>query len=226
MSQEARKLPYGDGRDALLAAVLDVVAEKGLRGATYRSVAARAGVNHALVTHHFGSMEGLLAATMEWSVQRSIEETGLSGIADFDGNFADTLIATVSAEPELQLFQFEMILESRRNPQIRAMVERLYANYVNTVEEALTRRGAGHTQRSLACHLRRPRRPHASIPHHQRPRPDQVRRHSGRSPDNRAGGGERNDAKASHEIRPDAGTHRRRRRRARFCTVNAAKTAL
>ncbi|MDR6989880.1 AcrR family transcriptional regulator [Paenarthrobacter nitroguajacolicus] len=141
MSQEARKLPYGDGRDALLAAVLDVVAEKGLRGATYRSVAARAGVNHALVTHHFGSMEGLLAATMEWSVQRSIEETGLSGIADFDGNFADTLIATVSAEPELQLFQFEMILESRRNPQIRAMVERLYANYVSTVEEALTRRG-------------------------------------------------------------------------------------
>jgi AcrR family transcriptional regulator len=141
MSQEARKLPYGDGRDALLAAVLDVVAEKGLRGATYRSVAARAGVNHALVTHHFGSMEGLLAATMEWSVQRSIDETGLSGIADFDGNFADTLIATVSAEPELQLFQFEMILESRRNPQIRAMVERLYANYVGTVEEALTRRG-------------------------------------------------------------------------------------
>ncbi|WP_416418550.1 TetR/AcrR family transcriptional regulator [Paenarthrobacter aromaticivorans] len=140
MSQEARKLPYGDGRDALLAAVLDVVAEKGLRGATYRSVATRAGVNHALITHHFGSMEGLLAATMEWSVQRSIEETGLSGIADFDGNFADTLIATVSAEPELQLFQFEMILESRRNPQIRAMVERLYANYVNTVEEALTRR--------------------------------------------------------------------------------------
>jgi AcrR family transcriptional regulator len=141
MSQEARKLPYGDGRDALLSAVVDVVGEKGLRGVTYRSVAARAGVNHALVTHHFGSIEGLLAATMEWSVQRSIEETGLAGIADFDEAFADSLIATVSAEPELQLFQFEMILESRRNPQIRAMVERLYANYVGTVEEALTQRG-------------------------------------------------------------------------------------
>ncbi|WP_263433773.1 TetR family transcriptional regulator [Arthrobacter sp. StoSoilB13] len=112
-----------------------------MRGVTYRSVAARAGVNHALVTHHFGSIEGLLAATMEWSVQRSIEETGLAGIADFDEAFADSLIATVSAEPELQLFQFEMILESRRNPQIRAMVERLYANYVGTVEEALSQRG-------------------------------------------------------------------------------------
>ena len=141
MSQEARKLPYGDGRDALLSAVLDVVAEKGLRGASYRSVAARAGVNHALITHHFGSMEGLLAATMEWSVQRSIQETGLSGLAEPDGNFADSLIATVSAEPELQLFQFEMVLESRRNPQIRTLVERLYASYVSTVEEALTRRG-------------------------------------------------------------------------------------
>ncbi|MEO3941431.1 TetR family transcriptional regulator [Paenarthrobacter nicotinovorans] len=141
MSQEARKLPYGDGRDALLSAVLDVVAEKGLRGASYRSIAARAGVNHALITHHFGSMEGLLAATMEWSVQRSIQETGLSGLAEPDGNFADSLIATVSAEPELQLFQFEMVLESRRNPQIRTLVERLYASYVSTVEEALTRRG-------------------------------------------------------------------------------------
>lgn len=141
MSQETRKLPYGDGRDALLLAVIDVVAEKGLRGVTYRSVAMRAGVNHALVTHHFGSLEGLLAATMEWAVQRSIRETGLAGIADFDDHFADSLIATVSAEPELQLFQFEMILESRRNPQIRSMVERLYENYVSTVEEALSKRG-------------------------------------------------------------------------------------
>lgn len=141
MSQETRKLPYGDGREALLAAVIDVVAEKGLRGVTYRSVAARAGVNHALVTHHFGSLEGLLAATMEWAVQRSIRETGLAGIADFDDDFADSLIASVSAEPELQLFQFEMILESRRNPQIRSMVERLYENYVATVEEALSKRG-------------------------------------------------------------------------------------
>ena len=141
MSQEIRKLPYGDGRDALLSAVIDVVAEKGLRGVTYRSVAARAGVNHALVTHHFGTLEGLLAATMEWAVQRSIQETGLAGIADFDDQFADSLIATVSAEPELQLFQFEMILESRRNPQIRSMVESLYENYVGTVEEALSKRG-------------------------------------------------------------------------------------
>ncbi|WP_457963800.1 TetR/AcrR family transcriptional regulator [Arthrobacter sp. D1-29] len=141
MNQPSTRLPYGDGRDALLSAVIDVVGEKGLRGVTYRAVASRAGVNHTLVTHHFGSIEGLLAATMEWAIQRSIEETGLEKIADFDENFADSLIETVSKEPELQLFQFEMLLESRRNPEVRALVERLYANYMSTVEDALRQRG-------------------------------------------------------------------------------------
>ncbi len=141
MSQASTRLPYGDGRDALLAAVIDVVGQKGLRGVTYRAVAARAGVNHTLVTHYFGSIEGLLAATMEWAVQRSIQETGLERIVDFDEKFADSLIATVSAEPELQLFQFEMLLESRRNPEVRLLVERLYANYMSTVEDALRQRG-------------------------------------------------------------------------------------
>ena len=78
---------------------------------------------------------------MEWAIQRSIQETGLEKIADFDEDFADSLLATVSREPELQLFQFEMLLESRRNPEVRALVERLYANYMSTVEDALRQRG-------------------------------------------------------------------------------------
>lgn len=141
MSLESRRLPYGDGRDALLAAVIEVVAQKGLRGVTYRAVAARAGVNHTLVTHHFGSLEGLLVATMEWAVERSISETGLAGVANFDEDFADALINTVAQEPELQMFQFEMLLESRRSAEIRLIVERLYDSYVRTVEVALHEEG-------------------------------------------------------------------------------------
>jgi AcrR family transcriptional regulator len=140
MSLESQRLPYGDGRDALLAAVVDVVAEKGLRGVTYRSVAGRAGVNHTLITHHFGSIEGLLAATLEWAVQRSIDETGLARVADFDEQFADALLDSVSSEPELQLFQFEMLLEARRKPELRALLDRLYDNYISTVESALRAR--------------------------------------------------------------------------------------
>ncbi|MCE3028886.1 TetR/AcrR family transcriptional regulator [Salinicola sp. DM10] len=141
MTQRSVRLPYGEGREALMAATIDIVAEKGLRGVTYRAVAGRARVNHTLVTHHFGSIQGLLAATMEWAVERSIRESGLERITDFDEAFADALIASVMSEPELQLFQFEMLLESRRNPQLRSLVERLYADYMTTVEQALRARG-------------------------------------------------------------------------------------
>jgi AcrR family transcriptional regulator len=94
-------------------------------------------VNHTLITHHFGSIEGLLAATLEWAVQRSIDETGLARVADFDEKFADALLASVSSEPELQLFQFEMLLEARRKPELKALLDRLYDNYISTVETAL-----------------------------------------------------------------------------------------
>ncbi|WP_217435805.1 TetR/AcrR family transcriptional regulator [Pseudomonas putida] len=124
-----------------MAATIDVVAEKGLRGVTYRAIAGRARVNHTLVTHHFGSIEGLLAATMEWAIERSIRESGLERITEFDEAFADSLIASVTREPELQLFQFEMLLESRRSPEMRSLVEKLYASYMNTVELALKEQG-------------------------------------------------------------------------------------
>ena len=52
------------------------------------------------------------------------------------------------------MFQFDMILESRRNFEIRAMVDRLYRRYVGTVEEALTGRGRGHHWAGLAGHFR------------------------------------------------------------------------
>jgi AcrR family transcriptional regulator len=141
MSGESRRLPYGDGRDALHAAVVEVVAEKGLRGVTYRSVAARAGVNHTLINHHFGSLDALLVATMEWSVKRSISETGLEHVADFNQDFVDALMATHTSEPELLLFQFEMLLEARRKPEIHSLVQGLYNSYVRTVEMALQQRG-------------------------------------------------------------------------------------
>lgn len=141
MNHDSQRLPYGDGRDALHAAVISVVAEKGLRGVTYRSVAARAGVNHTLITHHFGSIEALLVSTMNWSVHRSISETGLEHVADFDQGFVDALMAIHTTEPELILFQFEMLLEARRKPEIHCIVQNLYDDYIGTVETALRQRG-------------------------------------------------------------------------------------
>ncbi|WP_307849657.1 TetR/AcrR family transcriptional regulator [Qaidamihabitans albus] len=50
-----------DTRATLLAAAREVFAESGFDGATVRSIAARAGVDAAMVNHWFGSKEGLFA---------------------------------------------------------------------------------------------------------------------------------------------------------------------
>ncbi|GAB3263891.1 TetR/AcrR family transcriptional regulator [Arthrobacter pigmenti] len=132
---------YGGGREALLPAVIDVVAEKGLRGLTYRAVAERAEVNNTLISHHFGSRRALLEAAMEWASARSIRLTDLSVTEEVNAEFAQALVGLVQSEPELQLFQFEMILESRREPELRPAAVKLYDSYVESMRQALLKHG-------------------------------------------------------------------------------------
>lgn len=134
-------MAYGAGRDALVRAAIEIVAEKGIQGLTHRSVAARAGVNHGLVALHFGSLDGLVAAATESAVERAITETGLAGAAGFDGSFADQLLASLVSDPEIEMFQARMVLEARGRPEIRALIERLYENYISTIERGLRARG-------------------------------------------------------------------------------------
>lgn len=122
---------HGEGREALLSATVHVVAAKGLRGMTFRAVADEAGVNNSLIAHHFGTRDALLAAALEWSAERSI---GLSDLAEYANDaqaYRVKLIDTLLSEPELQLFQFEMILEASRRPHLRPAVHRLYDRYVD-----------------------------------------------------------------------------------------------
>lgn len=121
---------YGDGKDALLRATIRVVAAKGMRGLTFRAVAAEAGVNNTLIAHHFGTRDNLLAAALEWSTARSIGLTHLSEYASDAPSFRSALVQSVLSEPELHAFQFEMILESSRRADLQPAVHRLYDQYV------------------------------------------------------------------------------------------------
>lgn len=55
----------GDNRSAILIAARQEFATAGFGGATLRSIAARAGVDVALLSHYFGNKDGLFAATLE-----------------------------------------------------------------------------------------------------------------------------------------------------------------
>jgi AcrR family transcriptional regulator len=55
----------GDTRERIIAAVWDVLADKGLPGLTVRLIGERAGVAHAMVHYYFASKDDLLLAVVE-----------------------------------------------------------------------------------------------------------------------------------------------------------------
>jgi AcrR family transcriptional regulator len=57
--------PVDSARDALLAAAVELFAERGPASVSIRDIARHAGVNHGLVHRHFGSRDDLLAEAIE-----------------------------------------------------------------------------------------------------------------------------------------------------------------
>jgi AcrR family transcriptional regulator len=116
-----------------------VVARGGLRKLTYRAVAEEAGVTHGLVVHHFGSRDALieeaLAHTVRTSLNTSALETGTGRIADFSAGVSDM----VSSDPDTQAFQYELLLEARRRPELLGHVRGLYDEYFDATRRELSR---------------------------------------------------------------------------------------
>ena len=132
---------YGTGRSALLEAAINIVATQGLRGMTYRNVAAAAGVTQGLVKHHFGNWDALLEEALLLAVEQSIEWSDLeSDEPGFEG-FARKLGDLVTRSAELEAFQFELALEARRRPDLLPILHRVYETYREAVGRELARNG-------------------------------------------------------------------------------------
>ncbi|MFD2093140.1 TetR/AcrR family transcriptional regulator [Blastococcus deserti] len=120
---------YGEGRAALLAAAVRVGATRGLRHLTYRSVAAEAGVAHGLVAHHFGSRDALIEEALQFSLDHGVASlSSAPGSGDVSALFVG-VTSWFEQDADDAVFQYELILESRRRPELRPHVERLYEAY-------------------------------------------------------------------------------------------------
>jgi AcrR family transcriptional regulator len=64
-SRDSTMYHHGDLPNALLAAVAEIVEERGATNVSLREAARRAGVSHSAPAHHFGDKEGMLAAFAE-----------------------------------------------------------------------------------------------------------------------------------------------------------------
>ncbi|MBY6060450.1 TetR/AcrR family transcriptional regulator [Microbacterium esteraromaticum] len=129
------------GREALLRATVAVVADQGLRALTYRAVAAQAGVSHGLVRHHFGSRDQLIAAALEFAIDDSLRETSMHDDIETADDFASGIESLATRSTDVQAFQYELLLESRRRPELRPHVERYYETYREATHARLRRLG-------------------------------------------------------------------------------------
>ncbi|MFM9608214.1 TetR family transcriptional regulator [Streptomyces sp. V2] len=124
-----RVTDYGSGRVALLDAAVRVVARGGLRKLTYRAVAEEAGVTHGLVVHHFGSRDALIEEAVTHAVRSSLERSALGAGGQEAAGFSGALVDMVESGPELQAFQYELLLEARRRPELLPHLRALYEEY-------------------------------------------------------------------------------------------------
>lgn len=129
---------FGVGREALVRAAIALVAESGLTSLTYRSLAAKAGVTHGAVQHHFTSITSVLEAALERCLEISLEP--LQGTAT-PTHYIDTLLQSVRIDPDVHAFQYQVILESKRRVSLRPYVQHLYASYWEATERSLKAMG-------------------------------------------------------------------------------------
>ncbi|MFJ9690815.1 TetR/AcrR family transcriptional regulator [Kitasatospora sp. NPDC101183] len=129
---------YGTGREALLRAAVRVVARGGLRKLTYRAVAQEAGVTHGLVVHHFGSRDALIEAALAHTIRTSLNTSALGSgtgrLADFSAGVSEM----VSSDPDTQAFQYDLLLEARRRPELLTQVRVLYDEYFDATRRELS----------------------------------------------------------------------------------------
>jgi AcrR family transcriptional regulator len=141
---------HGEGRDALLRAAVRVVDRDGMRGLTYRAVAEEAGVSHGLVRHHFGSRDAMIHEAVADLARRSLELTALeSGTGDIERFGAGTtrMVTDPDAFPG---FDYELILEARRRPELRPAVHAIYDRYLEATRRELERAGFDEDTDALA----------------------------------------------------------------------------
>lgn len=137
-------------RDALLDAVLRIVAEVGTDAVTHRRVAEVAGLPLASTTYWFESKEHLLTAALERAAERDIERLAEfpSDPAETDDPLAlaiDVILGPVEERDQCNrgslLAIYALMLEAARRPALRAINKRWTDAYLDVLERLIA--GAG-----------------------------------------------------------------------------------
>ncbi|MEU3617927.1 TetR family transcriptional regulator [Streptomyces sp. NPDC006872] len=120
-STEQRIVPFGEGRPAIVAAAVRLVAREGLGKLTYRALSAEAGVSVGSVQHHFSRVQDVLEDALKLCVDTSLSYFVAPDSAE---NILENLLDSVREHPEVSAFMFEIFLEARRQPHLLEIADR------------------------------------------------------------------------------------------------------
>jgi DNA-binding transcriptional regulator YbjK len=135
-------------RRALLEAAVEVVAERGVGGATHREIAHRAGVPLSTTSYFFGSIDELVIEALrvfQAELLASLEalRTQIAAQQLTPVEAVDALLAVLLAEPAPQIVaQFEGYLEAARRAEQRAPVASVIKGFERLAESVLSAAGA------------------------------------------------------------------------------------
>ena len=142
-------------REALLEAVLRIVAEVGPDAVTHRRVAEEAELPLASTTYWFDSKEHLLTAALELAAERDTARLLAYVAQDGAGDASDPLDAVVAAIYESctggsqasrssLMASYALLLEAARRPALREIARRWTEAYLLTLERLLRAAGSPH----------------------------------------------------------------------------------
>ena len=138
----------GDERQrALVQAAFEVIAERGLEGLRTREIAARAGMNAAMVHYYFVNKEALIGAVVEYLVEHYLlyQTSPASGEEDTPLHRLRRWFANARTyqrdHPKLFIVYQEVLLRSRRDaslrPMLRSLDERWYTNTKRILDDGI-----------------------------------------------------------------------------------------
>jgi DNA-binding transcriptional regulator YbjK len=141
-------------REALLDAVLRVVAEKGVDAVTHRRVAEVAGLPLASTTYYFESKEHLLTAALERAAERDTERLRafLREPPDRGADPVGLAVRAILGPPEDSgpssrgwlLATYALVLEAARRPALREITTRWTDAYLEALPPLLAAAGSRH----------------------------------------------------------------------------------
>lgn len=120
-------------RDALLAAALELLAERGMAGLSHRSVAERAGVSPGMTSYFYGSLEELGRDAILRHYARRVADyramiDSLGATEATPAQMAATAATLLSSSAEeLVLAHFEVYVNAARRPYLRELLEPVFA---------------------------------------------------------------------------------------------------